>query len=162
MNPSPHSSQHGFTLIELVIYIGLVTLLMGGAIATTFQLIRSEQLVNVKTDTYTEGSFLLGKIQWVLGDVATVIAPAPNSSGATLSVSRPGYAYNPIVLTLVGGDVRITEGGNPPIVLNNTFVDVSSLSFQYVRSTGATTVDRITASFFINNERFETTRVLTH
>ena len=53
------SNTQGFTLIEVVIYIALFSLLLGGAFVTAYQLIDNSRELNVKNRVQEEGNFLL-------------------------------------------------------------------------------------------------------
>ena len=99
--------QKGFTLLEVIIYIALFTLLMGTAFATAYQLIHDSGKLSVKATTQEEGNFVMRKFNWAMN----------NASGFTISGSE---------LTIeryTGPDVEIKLGSGADaekILMNNT------------------------------------------
>lgn len=130
-------SHRGVTLIELVVYIALFSLIIGGAIVAAYQIFESSGRSQTHAMIQEEGDFLLAKINWSLSGIQTISAPVLPSGGVactssnTLSVTRWDSAIGTLVIDVLGADMRIARGGNQPNVLNNTNVTVSNLLFKY-------------------------------
>ncbi len=124
-------------LIELVVYIALFSLIIGGAIVAAYQVFESSGRSQAHAMIQEEGDFLLSKINWSLRGVQTITFPAlPSaplacSTSNTLSVTKWDTTIGTIVTDLLGSDIRITRAGNPPSTLNNANVAVTNLLFKY-------------------------------
>jgi type II secretory pathway pseudopilin PulG len=58
--------NRGFTLIEVVLYIGLFGILVGGVIIAAYQLLEGGDRNQVNILIQEEGTFLNRKINWAL------------------------------------------------------------------------------------------------
>jgi type II secretory pathway pseudopilin PulG len=56
----------GFTLIETLLYIALLSMLLTGGVTTAFQLLKSTSTDSSQLASYDETVFVLQKISWVL------------------------------------------------------------------------------------------------
>lgn len=111
--------QRGFTLIEVIIYIALFSLLMGTAFVTTFQLIQSSGNLSTKNTTQEEGSFVLRKIDWALTGAKSVTATS------TLTVTK--YDDSQVVFCLDSEKIKIWKGtGNVPSCNNSSFIPLTT------------------------------------
>ena len=134
---SRFSTQRGVTLIELVVYIALFTLIIGGAVVAAYQIFESSGRSQTHAMVQEEGDFLLAKINWTLSGVQTITAPALPSAGQacstsnTLSVTKWDAGIGTIVIDQSGSDMRLARGGNPVSVLNNSNVTITNLMFKY-------------------------------
>jgi len=112
------TSMRGFTLIEMVVYLTLYSMIMAGAVLAAYSLFESSERNQTKAMVQEEGSFLTGKVDWALTGAASA---ATSSDGLMLTVVKFNpSAGNPIVFTVSGGDMTLGRSGNPaPPVLNN-------------------------------------------
>jgi hypothetical protein len=152
-------SQSGTSIIELVIYIGLLSLMIAGILGAGYQFIESSGDIQSKITVDEEANFLLRKMNWVLNGVSTVHMPAPGAAASTLSVDKAGYPDNPIVFDLQSSMVRIAEGSGAPVDLNGRAVAVENLSFSFLGGTGGEP-SAISAHFSIGDRVFDLTRYL--
>lgn len=122
----------GFTLIEAVIYLALFSIVVGGALVSSFSIIESIGRNHMKAVLQEEGNFLIGKINWALSGASAVDVPPAGSIGNTLSVTKwDPTVENPIIIALSGADVTLSRGAGAPHTLNNNNVQVSSLTFTH-------------------------------
>lgn len=155
-----HSTKSGagFTLIEVVIYIALFTIIVGGSFVTAYSVIESIGRNQTKAIIQEEGDFLIGKINWVFSGAQSVtspaiITPATSASGPTLSLAKwDALIGNPIVITLSGTDIVISRGPNPAQPLNNSNIEVNSLNFEHASASGdGTTPESVRSSFTLDS-----------
>ncbi len=150
------SSEAGTTLIEVLIYILLMGFIIGGSLAAVYQLLEGSRSMSSKTVAEQEADFIVRKIAWALNGATAINSPTPSSpSGTVLSVDKLGFS-NPVVINLIDGQVHLKRGSAAALPINGEQVVVSSLSFDFSR-VGASS-DSITASFYINNKKFQITR----
>lgn len=142
------TAQRGFTLVEMLIYLGLYAIIMTGALVSVYAILSSSAHNQANAMVQEEGAFLIGKIDWVLTNTQTITSPASNASGSVLDVSR--FDGSTVRLALVGDDVQISENGTPAQTLNNTNVFITNLVFEYAKaSADGLNPERVQATFTI-------------
>lgn len=142
-------NRAGFTLIETLVYIGLFSMIIGGAIISAYNIFESTNRNQTKAMVAEEGIYLIGKINWALTGATSVNVPFSNQ----LSVTKFGIPStdNPLVFDDSLGEMRLKRGANAPQVLNNANVMVNNLIFVHTVSSGdGITLESISASFTID------------
>ncbi len=147
----------GFTLIEVIIYIALFSILMGGAYIVAFQLIDNSGKLNTRNTVQGEGNFVMRKLDWALTSVDPSFTTTP-SSGTTSNLRVKKYDGTKVEVCLDSNKIKIHEGTfgsctDPdylPITTDNIIVKASSLSFQYILASGSGPFG-ITANFTITS-----------
>ena len=134
-------SGAGFTMIELLVYLGLFGLLFGGAVAAAYNVVETTGRNQTKVMVQEEGNFLLAKLSWVLSGAQSISSPAAGAScaapGCALSVAKWDTSIgNPLVIDLAAPDMTLSKGGNPAQTLNNSNVGVSNLTFTHNNGSG--------------------------
>ncbi len=89
----------GFTLIEIIIYMTLFSIMMGGLIVTVFQLIQNTEKMTLKNFDQEEINFVLKKIDWAFSDAISINHPLSGTSDE-LEVNKYNYIDNPVTLRL--------------------------------------------------------------
>src|SRR3990167_3594630 len=112
----------GFTLIEILIYLALVSLIATISIAAVYPLIDNYYRNQARLDIEGEANFLMRKINWGL-------------TGA-YSINKEGFPQNPIVFDIGNGDFRISLAAGEPIVLNNINVKIEKAEFENIFQSG--------------------------
>ena len=156
---SQRNHLQGFTLIEVLLYIALLTLLFGGGVIAAYQVIEAANRTNAGVMVQEEGHFLLRKIDWALTGVTTIVSPAPPpASGPSLTVDKAGVGV--ITINLASGRAQLNRGvGFLP--LTNDRVTIADLQFEHTDPDGAGGKPAaIRASFTINGNPFEITKYL--
>lgn len=82
--------MRGFTLLEVVIYIALLSIVMGGTLAATFQLLEGQSKASGHDTTEEEGSFVLQKLSWMMGQASTSDAISSPASGVVRILEGDG------------------------------------------------------------------------
>lgn len=149
-------SNRGFTLMEALIYIFLLSILIVGVFAALFNIVQGMELVRGKVTVQEEGNFILRKIDWALTDVSVISSPLAGPPTGTLKVMKGG---NQIDIQPNGDKVEIREGGvgSSFLTLSTDNVKVSNLQFQYISPSGGSPAG-VTASFTIDGLPFEITK----
>lgn len=127
----------GFTLLETVIYIAILSGMTLFLVLLSYQIFGSNRETRTRLTVVNEARFTMNKIEWALLGVQSINQPASGSSSSTLSINRYGAADNPIVFDLFSGTLRLKRGGDPPIALMGSEVAVSSVSFENVAPSGS-------------------------
>ena len=144
----------GFTLIEVLVYISLFLIIIGGCLFVVFQIIESSGKLTNKSIIQQEGNFLLRKIDWALTGANTVSI----SGGNHLTITKFSGAM--IEFQLNGTNIEIKDGGSF-VVLNNSNLKVTATTlFQKISVTGKpdaiqtkfnlATLDGLSSQDFVN------------
>lgn len=127
-----NKNQKGFTLIEVIIYLGLFGMLVGGAVVASYSIFESSGRNQTKSIIEEEGEFILAKINWALSGAQSVNSPAVSATSTFLSVVKWDTSIgNPIILNPVGVNMTVSRGANPAQAFNNTNVFVSNVLFTH-------------------------------
>lgn len=121
-------TNQGFSLIEVVVYVGLLVILMVGGILAAYNIIEANVRNQAQFVMYNEGNFLLSKINWEIGGSSAITVPSPGTPGAVLTLQK--IDGSTVTLRVDNGNLVIVRGTSTPAILNNTTVVVSGLSFE--------------------------------
>jgi prepilin-type N-terminal cleavage/methylation domain-containing protein len=146
----------GFTLVEVLVYLGLFAILMTGMLATAFSMLEASDRDQTRVLMQGEGDFIVAKINWALTGIKDINSPFPGGSGSILSVNKwigSGVATT-VDFRIPPGteDMAITFGGNDPVVLNNSNIQIENLLFTHDYS-GSNQED-VSAGFTIKARTF--------
>ncbi|MEJ0053244.1 MAG: prepilin-type N-terminal cleavage/methylation domain-containing protein [bacterium] len=135
----------GFTLIEMLVYLGLVTLIMAGVTGAALSIRESNGRDAVRALIAEEGLFLLAKIDQALeeGKEETLVWDAKEE---TLSrMSDPGEAVR-----LNGGNVRVSAFSLEmiPAALNAPAHTNAALTLAATSSSGALLRQQFTTTYY--------------
>ena len=159
----------GFTLLEVLIYIALFSLLMTGAMTTTCNVLEGVARAQTHSMMQEEGGFVLAKIAWVLANAHVVTEPSSGATGTSLRTI--GFDSSLSKVDVLGTRVRLDQGGGPE-VLTNGDMQVMHLFFVHTgTSTVGTPSEEVSYSFEVRAttpngmvliEQFPTTTVSIH
>lgn len=137
----------GFTLIETLVYLGLFSMLIGGALVAAFGIFESNGRNQTKAIVQAEGQFLAAKIDWVLSGVKSIDQPPAGSPGSLLSVTK--YGGETVKVSISGPDVEIQRGIAPAKILNNSNVEITDLLFTH-KNPGGGNPESVEARFRVD------------
>jgi len=156
--------QSGTTLIEVMIYLALFTIIIGGSLVSVHQIVESTNKLQSKVVLQEEANFILRKINWAINGATLMSAVAtPPSLSITNPLQPP--TDSPIVFDLNNGYIRLKKGSDLESNLNSQNVSVSNLVFTYTAPDGDKPAS-IKASFTLTEKEkgekgnFETTKYL--
>lgn len=126
------SSQFGFTLIELILYISLASVLLIG-VTSFFSVIKQIDLKNQAVSAVEEqGAFAADLISQRIRDASLVCTPAASASGATLDLDSNCSVHtgNEVSFSVNGGgQLTVNEAGATGVLLTDTRTYISSITF---------------------------------
>ncbi|OGZ10732.1 MAG: hypothetical protein A3D65_01690 [Candidatus Lloydbacteria bacterium RIFCSPHIGHO2_02_FULL_50_13] len=157
----------GFTLIETLLYIGLYSIIMGGAIVAVYTIFESAGRNQTKAMLQVEGVFLTGKINSALSGAKTIDTPSFGATSSQLSITK--YDGTLISITFATGTMMILHGGDV-LSLNNTNTEVAELLFTNIGTSSVGIIpEGVRAAFTLSarapngmiiSQDFRTTRYL--
>lgn len=118
----------GFTLLEVIIYIALFSIIMGGASTASYALVEGAENRHAALSREQEGTFINRKLNWELTNASDVYAP----TAAQLRI-EPGA----VVFSQVGETLYISRGGGAPQALSSAAHGVHHVEFSVVRGSGS-------------------------
>ena len=139
------NAKEGFTLIEVLIYAGIVSGFIVIALVLAYQIIDYSDRLESQRELGENQRFLVQKINWVLSGVQAINSPAPGVSGATLSVNKFNFGQNPLVVDAVASTTRLKIGLAEAVSLTNRYASVSNLLFEHLNFSGEDVI-RVTAN----------------
>lgn len=154
----------GFTLLEVAIYIALLSLIIGGSLAAAFGLLQGESKAGGHDTIESEGGFVIAKFDAAMGQIIATSTPSKaNPYTATLDImTNEGR----LQMCLAGGSIYLRRAGSGGVcgdasyeALTTGNVTVSALHFGYLSATGAAP-DGLQASTTIGGITFTATHYL--
>ena len=154
--------QKGFTLIETVIYIAFFSVIIGGLLGITFQIIAATDQINRKIIVQQEANFILKKIEWALSGATSItepaiVNPATTITGNALTVTKYNFTSNPIRFSVSGTDLQIATGAGLPLPLNSSNIQLSNFT---VTHNLVGVKETVVIGFQIGGEHFEMTKYI--
>ena len=141
----------GFTLIEMVIYIALFSIIMGGVVVTVFQLSQSGGATTSKIIIQEEINFVLKKFDWVLtgADSGSIDTGTPGE----LTLNNTSISPQPIVIRFSADDIEIEMDGDTYLLATEN-VEVEDLEFTYDADTKIFTAEFIISGITANFSKY--------
>lgn len=125
------SGKKGFTLIEILIYCGIVSVFVTVSLLSAYQIIEYSSKLEKRRELNENHRFLIQKLGWVLSGVTSVNYPQEGIPNNALSINKINFSANPIIIDSLNGAMRIASGGGPAIeLMNNNYASVSNLLFE--------------------------------
>lgn len=134
--------KKGFTLIETLIYAGIVGGVITVFILTAYQIIDFGDRLEKQRELGENQRFLVQKLNWVLSGVSTITTPTSGNTSVTLDVNKTGVGQ--LVVDESSGVMRLKTGAAEPIILINDYASVSNLQFEHLNFSGKSAI-RVTA-----------------
>lgn len=131
-------SLQGFTLVEMVLYVSLFSIILLAVSTFLTDLLSSRVRSQSITEVNQQGLQTMSLITQTIRNGRSIQVPAIGTSSSTLSITTATPILNPTVFNLATGTIRIKEGSNSAISLTNSRISVSNLLFENVSSSSST------------------------
>lgn len=129
--------QRGFTVIELIVYMGLFSILIG-IISTAFLSILNNQLsVETTASTDTNSKYILARLAYDINQAQTIITPSSPGAQSTnlqLTINNINYSYS--VDSTGNMQIKNTTNNLGPYNLNDYDATISGLLFKRIGNSG--------------------------
>ena len=152
----PLQTRKGFTLVELLIYSGLLIIVVGlfGGILVTITRIQSQQ--NAARNVTLEANFVMTTIKRLVRDSTYLTITT-----STLTVGTNSSTTDPTSITQSNGAITIQEAANTATNLTTSRVSIDSLAFTELVSGSSQAVKiNMTLSFNTTNPQQSATQTL--
>jgi hypothetical protein len=117
--------QDGFTLIELILYIAIVTMMMGTLIPFSWNIIEGGVKSNTNREIFTQGQYVATRITFEIRNAIGINSVSSNQ----ISLVTANPLTNPTVISLNAGTINLQQGTANPFALNSVNTTAQSLTF---------------------------------
>jgi type II secretory pathway pseudopilin PulG len=127
---------NGFSLIEVIVYVALLSLILAGFVSVAWNLIYSQ----VKADTQQELNYQLRSASQRIGFEIRNASAINSITSTSVSLAQTEAGRNPTVIDFTGGRIRIGWGSSgacpttSPCYLTGGPVTISAFSFTNLTS----------------------------
>ena len=130
---SSADKRGGFTLIEILMYLGIFLFVIGGLLLTIYTVIGGSGRLQSRVFVSEEAVFILRKFDWALTGASAISVPSSDK----LIITRPDFPpeENPLTFSWNAGSLTLARGTGSSVRLNSASVDVISLVFTEKSST---------------------------
>jgi type II secretory pathway pseudopilin PulG len=164
-------SQKGFTLIEAVLYIGLLALVMTSVLIATYRLIETTDKTQARAMVQGDAQFVLAKIDEAMNGATGVILDPDPTHPNTIIVTNPNLAdpaESPITISYDAANkfIRFKRQNNPDFEnLNGTIAPIVPPVAGSIFSVSGTAPNKILTTNFkvespLYKDSFTSTRVI--
>ena len=144
-----YKTQKGFTLIELILYVGISSFILLVTFLFVSQILEARTKSQAIAEVEQQGDWAMQAItQAIRNSKSPVNFPAMGAIGNYLSLTMNDVAKSPTIFSLLNDAIAISEAGGGIISLTNSNITISNLNFQNVSKTG--TLGSIKFSFIVS------------
>lgn len=112
------SSKSGLTLIETLLYSGILAIFMLFTFLLVSELLSSNAQTRDNIEVIEEAEFILGKVNWAMSDAAYITLPATNTVAALLDVGASTGESRRFEVA-AGGGLNLSIGGATGVRVNS-------------------------------------------
>jgi len=132
----------GFTLIEIILYIGLASFILLSVSVLLGTVLVSRVKGGVAQEIEQQGIQVMQIMTQSIRNAENILSPLPGLSESVLSLDVASEP-EPIIFDVLSEAVRVSEDGSSFLPLTSSRVKVSNLTFQNVSRAGTPGVIRI-------------------
>lgn len=143
----------GFTLIELIIYLGMVAFVLVAATQFAFELAITSAKTAALEETSRNARFAVARIAAEIREASDVNLGSSTLgvNPSTLSLATANGATNPTIFSVSGTTLNIQQGAGPALPLTNSKVQVVDFTVTNLSTTGRTKAFRIALRLVFTN-----------
>ena len=143
--------SRGFTLVELIIYIAIASIMFGAIASFVFVLLESRNKNIVINEIEQQGLFALETITQTVRNAKDINTPALGTDSTSLSIDVVDGSSNPTVFAISNNVINITEGIGSLISLTNSHISATNISFKNLSRTDTPDIIKIQFTLEYNN-----------
>lgn len=127
--------NQGFTFIELILYLAIVSIMMTALIPFAWNVIGGGVKSATEQEVFSQARYISERIKYEVRNASGI-----NSVSATqISLATFDAATNPTIITSTSGNITIKQGAGATVNLNSTDTKISSFTFtNYTSADNAT------------------------
>lgn len=122
--------QSGFTLVEVILYIGLVSLFAVSLTAFLGFFTQAKNKSSTIEEVNQQAVFISSYVEQLIRDSDSITLPAKTTSAGTLILTSTKFpARSPIAISTSSGKLVVSEAGGGSVQISSDKVTISNLSF---------------------------------
>lgn len=121
--------KKGFTLVELLIYLGLVGTVVTSLILWVLNLSAVRDKNYAAVEVAANSQFIVSELTREIRQAEAIIAPVAGAAATTLELDRPGALPNAI-FRATGGTLYFEATGAPSLAISSREVEIADLVFR--------------------------------
>jgi prepilin-type N-terminal cleavage/methylation domain-containing protein len=129
--------KNGFTLIEFIIYIGIVAIILVVAGGVSLNVLLGRAKLTAIEEVSQNARFVSERIASTVRNASAINSPATTTTASLLSLKTADANSNPTLFDLSSNAVVMQEGSVATSTLTSSDVEVTSLQFTTITKTGA-------------------------
>ncbi|HSW97422.1 MAG TPA: prepilin-type N-terminal cleavage/methylation domain-containing protein [Candidatus Saccharimonadales bacterium] len=150
----PTLPERGFTIIELIVYMGLFSILIGILSTVFISLLNNQLSVETTSSTDENGKYILTRLTYDIYQAQNIIIPATigtQTNNLQLTINNINYSYN----LDSSGNLQIKDitNNSGPYNLNDYDATVSGLLFTRIGNTGGKNTIQVSFSIISNTKQ---------
>lgn len=139
-------NKQGFTLVELLLYMGIFSILLVALFQLFTSIIDTQIQSQSSSSVFLDGQYILNRFRYDMQRTKNIIIPSSQGAQATaakLSINNDTYTYS-----LADGNLSLTnDTASTTGQLNSADTTVSNLNFTRLSDTQGKNIDTLTISF---------------
>ena len=143
--------RSGFSLIELLLYLVIVSVIVSVLSAFLVFLMQSREKAYTITEVEEQGILVSKLIAREIRNAQSINTPTIGVSGSTLSLQTYSGATSPTVFDVSADMVRIKEGASTAVPITNSHVMVSGFTVKNLSHAGTKGSVRVSFTLTYNN-----------
>ena len=124
------NQKKGFTLIELMLYVGIISTVVFISSVFLIMLLQSREKNQTISEIEENGVQIMETITQTIRNSEGINSPSSGSSSGSLSLGMTDGSKDPTIFDLSGSTIRITEGSGSSVPLSSSRVELTGLSFK--------------------------------
>ena len=136
------NKQKGFTMVEILIYIGVAIIVLGAIAGVVAMLIQSKDKSQAIAEVEQQGVQIMNTITQSIRNAEAINSPGTGASASSLSLDVVNVGDDPTVFAESSGVLQMTEGATTSNI-TSSWVTISSLNFQNISRASTPGVIRI-------------------
>lgn len=142
------STQRGYTLIELLLYIALLGILLPGVVGFMGLAVETRVKNQSIAEVNDQGMAAMDYITQTLRNASSITAPAAAASAGSLTITVPTGSLSPTIFDINGTTLQVKEGSAAAVALTSDTVQISNLTFTNLTRSG--TAGAVQVSFTVS------------
>lgn len=140
------TNQKGFTIVELLVYMGLFSIMIGLLLQIFLTTLESQRESNANSEADENGRFILSRFIYDISRATSVASPSAGTTGSVLVLN---IGDNNTYRLDTNNNLQLVNT-NGTDVLNGYDTSISNLSFQYIGT--STTSGTIKLTYTVNSK----------
>ena len=122
-------NKKGFTLVELIIYVAILSMFIFSIVAFLNVMTNSRINNQIVLEVNNQGDQVIKTITQSIRNATLINSPSASSMNTSLSLETSIPGTNPTVFSISGGVLYMTEGSGSAVALTNNKVVIGNLEF---------------------------------